>query len=150
MRFLLGVICLILCLFVGYILSQKFSCKRMFYSDFKNFNERLITEVSFSQKTISQLIINNDSDFYNLVSNKISDREYVIPRYLKREEYEFLNDYFSNIGKSDKYTQMLYLNSVKNQIDNCFNKSKEDEKKYKTLYVKMGFLIGLIILVVLL
>lgn len=150
MRFLLGVICLILCLFVGYILSQKFSCKRMFYSDFKNFNERLITEVSFSQKTISQLIINNDNDFYNLVSNKISGREYVIPRYLKREEYEFLNDYFSNIGKSDKYTQMLYLNSVKNQIDNCFNKSKEDEKKYKTLYVKMGFLIGLIILVVLL
>ncbi len=150
MRLFLGVICLILCLFVGYVLSQKFSYKKRFYSDFKNFNERLTTEVSFTQKTIFQLINDNDTDFYKFIKNKISDGESVNPRYLKKEELEFLDDYISNVGKSDRYTQMLYLNSVKNQIENCFYKSKEDEKKYKSLYVKMGFLIGLIILVVLL
>lgn len=150
MRLLLGVICLILSLFVGCKLSQKFTFKRKFYSDFKNFNERFISEVSFTQKTISQIINDNNSDFYLYLRNKINSNESLKINYLKKEEYELLTDYISNIGNSDKNTQMLYLNAVKSQIDNCFIKSKDDEKRYKTLYIKMSFLIGLIILVVLL
>ena len=54
MKIFLGLILLLLSTFLGYLLSSKYTKILEFYKEFISFNKKLITEVSFSQKTIIQ------------------------------------------------------------------------------------------------
>ena len=65
-------------------------------------------------------------------------------------ELNDLNKYFKIIGSGDKDTQIEYLNAVSAQLSNKCVICEEEEKKYRSLYVKLGFLIGLIALIILL
>ncbi len=59
-------------------------------------------------------------------------------------------EYFEKIGRFDKETQLEYLNNVNKIIIEKQQASSLDEKKYNALYIKLSFLIGLILLIIVL
>ena len=51
------------------------------------------------------------------------------------------------IGKGDSNSQKNYFTSVKETLSKLKKEAEENNKKYGDLYVKLGFLCGLLILI---
>lgn len=153
MKIIIGIFFLFLCTFIGYNLSLKYTKRKIFYGNFFNFNEKLLREVSFLQTTIVSLLndIDINTDFYDSLKHYVNTKEFKFDKqYLLEEEKNELNRYFKTIGTSDKIGQLEYLSSMDITLKNKRIQTEENEKKYRMLYIKMGFLIGLIILIILL
>ncbi|MBE7081058.1 MAG: hypothetical protein E7372_00670 [Clostridiales bacterium] len=153
MRLFLGIILLLLCVFIGYCLSNKYYFRRVFYGDFLSFNTLFAQEIAFKQTTIINLIKNQKSntDFYLLLNSNISGQDVKIDyKYLTNEEKQFVYEYLNKLGKFDKETQLDYIKGVNEIIKDKNESSILDEKRYKMLYLKVSFLIGLILLIIVL
>ena len=153
MNIFLGFLLLVLCLFIGYICSGKYSLRKEFYYQFNEFNLKLKDEVSFYQRSIVKIVneISVESDFYDCVKMFVLNKKFVFEReYLSAEEKEFLFKYLKKIGKSDKKTQIEYLQATGKIITEKYDKYSLEEKRYKQLCIKLGFLIGLIAFIVVL
>lgn len=153
MNIFLGLILLIISTFIGYVLSCKFSDRQAFYLDFASFNKKLKQEVAFKQSTILSLInqLNEDSDFnLSIKSFFIKNELSFDKKYLTEEEKNYFFDYIKELGKTEKSFQIEYLNATNEMLILKQKESEEDVKKYKKLYIKIGFLIGLILLILVL
>ncbi len=160
MNVVLGFVALIACTLIGYLYSVKYSNKKVFYQSFSFFNSRLLTEVSFSKKSLIALLNekNNKNDFYAILNerfvnnNKVFDKIECLERlkYLSLDEKSVVYDYISNVGGSDKTSQMQYLQAMDKQLKERLDIAIKEDSKYKSLCIKMGFLIGLAIFIIVL
>ncbi len=134
--------------------GAKFCDKRKFYQDFLTFNNKIKNEIAYSMNTIPNVLSENkrSGTFYTLLNKYlVSKSEFVInEKYLNDDEKTFTKNYFDVIGKSDRDSQLEFISSISTQIEDKVNASIADEKKYKGLYLKLGFLIGLVALIALL
>lgn len=152
MRFILGIVCFIVSVMGGFILSLKYSERKNFYADFINFNKKLKLEMVFSKKTLIELIIELPKDiFFNRVLfDVIMNKKTICVKFLNEEENTFFLNYLSEIGGSDSISQMDYLNSAELYLEEKYSFYQSEEKKYRSLFIKMGFLIGLVLFIALL
>ncbi len=150
MKIVFGFLLTSLSVYLGKIYSAKYTKKRKFYEDFYDFNRILINKVSFSNNSILTIVNENNegSCFY------MTTKEYLINNstqfnleFIELNEINYLKRYLSEIGTSDRKNQIKYLNTIDIELRDKLNVAIENEKKYKTLYVKLGFLFGLIIFV---
>lgn len=153
MKLGLGVVLLCFCTMLGYFLSFKYSDKKTFYNDYLDFIKTLKQEITFGQATLLQILEQKykTTDFYVALNEFVHKNEFCFnKRYLNKDEISFFNEFLRNLGKSDAKTQVNYLDSVSDIVVNQLNQAILNESKYKTLYIKMGFLIGLVLLVLVL
>lgn len=150
MRYIFGVLIVVLSTYIGHLLANKYRERKLFYDSLLNFNDLLINQVSFGQKSILELIKNDKNDCLYIVL-----REYFYTNnfnetylnFLDNTEIEFIKNYFKLIGVGEKNSQIEYLKSIKIEIMNKLNNATENVSKYTKLYLKLGFLIGLLIFV---
>lgn len=157
MNLFLGLIILCLSVYIGTTFSKKYKDKVIFYSNFSYFNQNLKNEISFTQKTINCLLEkekNNKNYFYNNLNafflKKEIDNNAINCNFLDDKEKAYFISYITTIGKGDKNSQLSYLNNVSAYLEERYKSAILDEKKYKTLNIKLGFLIGLTFLIILL
>jgi len=152
MNVVLGLILLCLSTFVGVKLANKYTIKKEYYNDFCAFNKKLKNEISFSLKPLNIIIeeFDNGKLFFKCLENNYKYGE--IPNSLNLDTYEieFLSNYLNVIGKSDRESQINFIDGTMDLINEKLKSAEDDEKKYKKLYVKLGFLFGLLIFIVLL
>lgn len=152
MNVYIGVLILIICTFAGFRLSAKYTERKNFFTDFYSFNDKLINEVSFSQNSLLKIIEgekNLNRDFGKCLYETINGEDKKPIKYLKKEEYKIILEYVNKIGKSDRESQIVYLTSEKKIIDEIRISAINEEKRFGKLYVKLGFLFGLIIFILL-
>lgn len=148
-----GVVALLLSIVIGYSFSLKFHKKTLFYIAFKDFNNRLKNEISFSKSSIIYLINEFDieNDFIYLVREYYTNNEFNKNfSYLSGDDMDFLNKYLKNIGYTDDSSQMKYLENIDNELNEKRIDALNNEKRYRILYFKLGVFIGLMLLVILL
>lgn len=153
MNIFFGVLALIFCTYLGYRTSLKYVKRKNFFNDFAEFNKKLKNEVLFLQNTLVKITdkIDDGNDFNTCIKEYVKNKKYGFElNYLSADEKEFFDKYLGIIGKGDKTSQLQYLNSVDEKISALYVSASSEEKKFKTLYVKLGFLIGLMALVLLL
>ena len=151
---IIGIICLIVSILIAVELSKKFTDRRKFFADFYDFNQILINEIYFSKKTIPYIINENfkdDSLFYKLLKEYFIEKkiEFKNVLFLTEKENAFLNKYIEGLGGTDVKSQESYFLEVRSQIKPILDEVNELEKRNKSLYVKIGVLIGFAILIVL-
>jgi len=154
MKLIFGIICLIICTYIGHILSKKYVKRRTFFSDFSDFNKKVKNEISFSKNTLIDIIKNFSNKtgvFYLQTRNYFNNKKIVFEdKLLSEQEQSFFKRYLDNLGVLDKTTQIDYLELVEKEIEEKKSTAILEEEKYKKLYLKLGFLIGLIMLIMLL
>lgn len=107
------------------------------FGELYEFNEQLILNLKFSRQPI----------------NKIAEKYKFVPeilrgdKLLEGEDGEIVSDYAINLGKTDALSQIDYLNGRKAALEKYKNESAEQYKKYSSLYVKIFFLVGVLIAV---
>ena len=152
MKLIFAVISLIICVFLGYIFSLKYTNRKKFYQEFEKFNNNVKNEVKFSQNSILHVIkqLNATTDFNKKTKDIMLNQKKYNISYLSKDENQFYVNYLDSIGKTDKQSQTEYLEFAGQTIIDNLKNATELEKKYKPLCIKLGFFLGLVILILLL
>ena len=151
MRLLIGFFCLIISVFAGYMCAEKYVLRARFYKDYLSFAEKIRNEVLFANNTLLSIIndFTQKSDFYDCVKVYLTEKKFEFKKtYISEEEKNELRTFILEIGKSDKNSQIRFLDGVINNLEKTNQIVTSDEKKYKTLNLKLGLLIGIIIFII--
>lgn len=151
LKLLLCVAAVALCVAFSYLLTGKYRSRMQFYYNFNLFNERLINEVSYTRIPLPAFLekYTFTGDFKGMLEQKKGDfstGNYSLP-YLGEDEKKYLADYFCMIGRSDAASQRTFLSAARQEISEKKKSTEEAYKKYFALYLKLGFLAGLVLVV---
>ena len=130
----------------------------MFFFQFCEFNDRFLNEISYYKRPLETFIGSYEykgefslllQDFLTVNRKKrdfdwLKGEEY---SFLKQEEKTLIYDYFQMLGKGDSVSQKNYFSSTKDRLLYLRKETAEICKKYGDLYLKIGFLIGLLVLI---
>jgi len=109
------------------------------FSELFEFNEQLIMNLKFSREPVGKI-----AEKYKFIPELLSGK-----KVLEGNCGEFISDYLYNLGKTDALSQIDYLNGKKPALAKYKEESFEDYKKYSSLYVKIAFMIGVLMAVLL-
>ena len=109
------------------------------FSELYEFNEQLLINFKFSRQTMEK-VAQNFKFIPSVLNGKIL---------LDGKDGEVIGDYIYNLGKSDALSQIDYLNERKTSLLKLKDESFTDYKKYSALFVKIFFLLGVLMAVLL-
>lgn len=159
LKILLGIAVVAFTTLCGYIFSKKYRQRQQFFTQFCEFNERFLSEIAYYRRPIVDFLTTYTykDEFNELLSEyytslkRAGEKGFLIDfsrfSFLKEEELAVLNDYFSMLGKGDSSAQTTYFSSVKGTLAKYQTTASDEAKKYGDLYIKIGFLCGLFILI---
>ena len=155
LKFLLGVAIVALTSLIGYLLARKFRQRKEFFLQFYEFNERFLSELAYRRRPIREFASSYPyKGEFNLLLvaffSGIEERDtFDLPdfTFLSKEEKNLIFDYFSMLGRGDSISQKGYFSSVTETLSSHVNSSADACKRYGDLYIKLGFLCGLLILI---
>lgn len=146
--------------FCGYVFSKKYRKRKLFFNQLKIFNERFLSEISYYRRPLGEFISKytykgDFDDFLQSYFQTLRDNEENALLTLSFEEFSFLTneekavveDYFLMLGRGDSVSQKNYFSAVKEQITKLLTEAERSYKQYGSLYVKLGFLCGLLLLI---
>jgi stage III sporulation protein AB len=161
MKILLGVCIVCFTSYCGYFFAKKYRIRKLFFIQLYEFNEFYLNEISYFRRPLPEIVKRKKykgaflellNDFFELLNDNTTKKSAI---YEKVEAYDFLTadekgvigDYFSMLGAGDSVSQKEYFNSAKNSLGGYKTKSVEDSEKYGGLFIKLGFLFGLTVLI---
>ena len=124
---------------IGPLLSANKKKRMQIFSELYEFNEQLILTLKFTRASIDKI-----AGQFKYIPDILAGKELI-----SGDEGQFLRDYVLNLGKTDALSQVDYLSERKLLIKKYKDDSYSDYKKYSSLYVKIFFLIGVMIAVLL-
>ena len=159
-KFLLGLVIIAFTSFCGYLLSKKYHRRKTFFTRFNEFNERFLNEMSYYRRPLTEFFSKYEykkefkfllDDYIQMLRNGQTSLEKALGTadydFLKKEERSFICDYFYMLGKGDSVSQKAFFGSVKESLKKQESEAIIMSKKYGDLYIKLGFLCGLFILI---
>lgn len=157
MKLLFGIVLLALSTAAGYRLSLKKKRRSLYFSDFRIFHREMMGAATFSKRSVLEVIGASKSrgDFNNTLAayrDSLQNKKEFEPEFsdLTEEERETVRLYFDQIGKGDGAVQERLLGFYTQKIDELCAASERDRERYAALYIKLGFLLGLILMILVL
>ncbi len=157
-KFLLGCAIVAFTSIFGRILAKKYRQRKQFFKQLREFNERFLSEISYERRPLQAFIsaysYQGEFDlllrgYYNALQEDAPSGVSVTGEisFLSEEEKRTVDDYFLMLGRGDSSAQRGYFSAVKERLIALQSAAETDEKRYGDLYVKLGFLCGLLILI---
>lgn len=159
LKFFVGIIIVAFCTFCGRLLSKKYRQRKLFFHELKEFNERFLSEISYYRRPIQEFVASYSyqGDFGQLIHDSFSaieegtQKENVLKAlhkydFLTEEEKQELQEYFLMLGRGDSSSQKAYFSSRKERLTAWTQGADTAAKQYGDLYIKLGFLCGLFVL----
>ena len=158
-KLLLGLAIIAFTTFVGYLLTKKYRKRKIFFTQFYDFNHRFLNEIAYFKRPVGEFIskYTYKGEFDELLKKytKNISTPFFMENLLKTDDFSFLTsdekriviDYFLTLGKGNTTTQTAYYNGVKESLNSLKIQSEKENKRYGDLFIKLGFLCGLFILI---
>ncbi|MBE5744562.1 MAG: hypothetical protein E7355_00290 [Clostridiales bacterium] len=162
-KFFLGIAIVAFTTFCGYLLGNKYRKRKLFFTQWTLFNERFLNEISYYRNPLQDFFVKYSykgefeyllqrflecvKDRQSLKNNLIYETDF---NFIKADEKVFIEDYFAMLGKGDSSSQKNHFSTYKNSLFELEKQATETCKKYVDLYIKLGFLFGLFILILIL
>lgn len=162
LKFFLGLVIVVITTFCGRLLAGKYRRRKDFFVQMNEFNDRFLTEVTYYKRPLIEFFegFQYHGEFQELLEEVMAIRkgsgvlkgasaliDFSRFTFLTADERVLIGDYFLTIGKGDSLSQKTYFGGIKENLSSIRKRCEEENKKYGELYLKLGFLCGLAILV---
>ena len=158
-KFIVGIVVVIFTTYCGRYFARKYTLRKKFFEQAYSFNNDFLEELNYSKRPLGEFLAKRQyhGEFEEVLMEEIKRRNLRKMLPLSLEEYLFLTmderrffgDYFLHLGRGDTNAQKSYYLRAENSINSFKTKAVEECKRYIDLYTKMGFLLGLAILIIL-
>ena len=162
LKILLSISIVMFSTFCGYIFTKKYRRKKKFFTQMCECNERYLNEISYLRRPLDEFFSRQRfKEEFAMLSEEFFARlqedktivgvfeECTTYDFLSKEEKETVEEYFEMLGKGDSISQKTYFSSIREKINILRKTAEENCKKYGDLYIKLGFLCGLFIVILL-
>ncbi|MBO5926316.1 MAG: hypothetical protein J6Q38_01995 [Clostridia bacterium] len=145
LKVFIGVISILTAVKIG---KNKADAKKECYFYFQNMLflcDKIISDLSYKKSNLYEILNYkySSNEFIKTVNSFIKRNPLYVPEFLSFEESMFVQNYFSSLGTLDSNTQIKNLEAFKDEIKKIYNEKYQDFKKYYTLFMKLGFVSGL-------
>lgn len=146
-------VCIVLFLtYIGYFLSGKYRLKKNFYKEWVRFHRAFLNDMEYIRRPLPELFerFSAKGEFEKILETYQKEHflQGNIP-FLNKEENGFLSEYFSFLGRSDFTGQKEYFSAAGKSLEDTYAAAEKDAAKYTDLYIKLGFLLGIAIVILL-
>lgn len=124
---------------LGVFLSAGKKKRYQVFSELYEFNEQLLLNLKFSKKPLSQV-----AQPFKYVPDILNGK-----KILEGNDAAFISDYKAELGKSDAMSQIDYLNDRKSALLKFKDESFSNYKRYGSLYIKIFFMVGVLMAILL-
>ncbi len=124
---------------IGVFLSANKKKRMAVFAELYEFNEELLLNLKFTRAPVAEI-----AKKYKFMPDILGGKQL-----LEGEDGDIIRDYAKNLGKSDAISQIDYLNDRKSVLSKRREESAETYKKYSSLYIKIFFLLGVLLAVLL-
>lgn len=150
-KFVSGLICIVVCVLISIMLSNKYVEAYKFYSDFCNFNKKLKQSIIYDKTSLVKFLDEQNNDSFFIISLKnirLEKASYIKNSNLTKDENEYFYNYCKRLGKNDINEEIKNLDKTEKEITEKRKESLEKLNKMRPIYIKFGILIGLILFIV--
>lgn len=157
-RVILCLAIIVLCGAVGYGVSGYYIQRKKFFFSYELFLNELKSDIGFGAKKLDEIVysainragISKDlktllNNFMLVIKNGESlnkENLFKTINILNEQERESILSFFKKLGKVDSFSQLEDINKMFVVNGAYLSEAKEDSKKYGTLYIKLGVIIG--------
>ncbi len=155
MKVILCIGVIIVCAYIGYSISKTYIMRKKFFFCLSSFLSQVRREINFSSRKLEEFLCNcdaNSKEFNMLVSNykkllllgeSINEKTlFADILILSQQEKDCILDFFKSLGKLDVYNQVNTIDNFNKVIQDYYTAAMEESKKYSTLYIKLGIIVG--------
>lgn len=158
-KFFCGVTIVGFCSFCGYLLAKKYRQRKAFFVQLKVFNDRFLSEVAYYRRPLRAFIASYTykGEFDKVLRQFVEclEKEGCLQtfslendlHFLQKEYLQSVENYFYMLGRGDSSSQKTYFSSMQDSLAAWSRSADETCKKYGDLFVKLGFLCGLLLLI---
>ncbi len=149
LKLLVGILSIILAVKIGADFALKDKKVYEFFNSLINLCDKIIADLNYKKSNIKVILSNKfQSNDLNLLLKKfVKEKKLEFPNYLLKEEVFLIEDLFASLGKADTNSQILSVEAFKVELKKIAKEKYEKYKKYNTLFVKLGFISGLLIFI---
>lgn len=157
MNFVISISVVIGFVYLGFSTRNILKQRVEFFDEIDRFINEFKVNVSFIQLGFNDFIKNFQTksvDFGKLL--KMCALDYTIENQknfymcITANELELIKKFFASIGKTDVDNQLKELEFFKTQMDQLNTKSKNAYTRYASLSIKLGVLLGVLVVIILL
>ncbi len=157
MKYVLIALVFCACVVVGYVISNRFTKRKKFWSSMIAFADKLAIEINFSRERLRVLIENFDDtnkknllgidkkfiDYLDKKCDLTTDEVFGKNELLKQDEKEFILLFLKTLGRSDVENQTKEIKSFIERFNEIKTQCDTEQKKYGALSMKLGIIAGL-------
>ena len=148
-KILVGVACVYLCCKIAVSRANLYKDSYLYYESLLECCNLLLKEFSYKKRPLKALLDSDyiSADFNNSIHSYVKNQNYEFPKWLDEKESSRLKNFFEELGKSDVETQKLAINSFKTEFESVLYDKKSEYKKQYTLTLKVGFMVGVMLFI---
>lgn len=124
---------------LGALLAAGKKKRMLVFSELYEFNEQLILNLKFNRYPVQKV-----AESFKYVPQILKGDEV-----LKGKDGEAIREYAVNLGKTDAQSQVDYLNERRSSLSKLKEECALEYKKYSSLYLKIFFMVGILMAVLL-
>ena len=149
LKLLIGVLAIIISVKIGIDKANKRKNHYYYFNSAEIMCDRFLSDISYKKSNIDSVLKESfpSNDFNSTVKYFIKNKRVALPSFLSVEEKMLIKDLFNSLGKMDSESQSKYILSIKNQLTKISNEKLINFKKFYTLSIKLGFVFGLFLFI---
>ncbi len=149
LKLLVGVSAIAVAVKIGKDRACKDKRVYLFFNALALMCDKILTDLSYKKSDVNSLL---KGDFNSIELNKtlktyIKSNKLILPSFLNGDETFLVSELFNSLGKLDTASQIRHIEVYKAEVNKIAKEKYENYKKYSTLFVKLGFVGGLLIFV---
>lgn len=111
--------------------------KAKLYAELLDFNEKLILNLRYEQLPIKDIL-----EGFETLKKALDGK-------MESEDKAAVEEYFEMLGKTDSVSQIEFLITRRDALMQNSNNAYENYKRYGNLYIKIFFMVGILVAVLL-
>lgn len=148
--------------YVGYAFSKKYKQRANFFMALIGLCQKFDVEINYSRERVKN-IFNNldeklkrnlqgiDENYVECIEKKSHIEAGEIFKnitFLKDNEKDIILPFFKSLGRSDVESQSREIKNYQSRFESLSSQSQQENKKYGSLSIKLGLILGLLVAVI--
>lgn len=155
LKFVICVLIVVGCGYVGFVISLYYKKRERFFSDLVDFLQHAKTEIVFFQNRLTHIFLSFEcgSELGKILKNRagqIDGKETCVkkPVFLSDNEWQWIWGFLENIGRCDAQTEAEGIEQMIEKVVQTKTHSQVETKTKGTMAAKLGVVIGLAIAII--
>ena len=149
LKLLIGILSIVISVKIGADKAKKDKSAYDYFNGLVNLCDKILSDLSYKKSNIDKLlsIKLQSKDLNDTLNYYLKSNELKFPDYISVDERFLIEDIFNSLGKVDSLSQIKNLEASKIELIKITKEKYEKYKKFNTLFIKLGFISGLLVFV---